>query len=98
MIDQTALEVHFGMKPKHSKFVKERIERRLSEHKQQNREMEDLRLERSEKLATEEKDKRMKGLKKQRVDELAPEKTEERKEQIEGMDEELEDVLSSLDR
>jgi NTP pyrophosphatase (non-canonical NTP hydrolase) len=31
------------------------------------------------------------------VDELAPAKTEERKEQKENMDEELEDVLSSLD-
>jgi len=96
-IDQTTIEVQYGIKQKYAKFVKDRIERRLAEDSAEKAEMNRIRMEREEAKKREESEKRIKGLKKQLVDELAPAKTEERKEQIEGMDKELEDMLSSLD-
>lgn len=96
-IDQTSIEVHYNLKQKYAKFIKDRIEHRLAEYQTEKVEMERIKKEKERQKELEESEKRMKSLKKKRVDELAPEKTDERSEQIEHMDEQLEEVLSSID-
>ena len=96
-IDQTAIEIGFSIKPKHAKYIKERIERRLLENKKQ---VEDFSLRQqeadAERLAIE-KEKRMKRLKSMEADDLAADGTDEQAEQIEDMGDDLEKELSSTD-
>jgi hypothetical protein len=96
-IDQTEIEVQYKMKPKYAKLISDRIERRLAEDAKEKDDMDAIQNEKHDEMQRQEFAERAKKAKKQLVDELAPPKTEERKEQKENMDQDLEDVLSSLD-
>ena len=95
-IDQTQVEVQYNLKPKHAKYIAERIERRLKEHKEQMEDIQILKTQKQEEAMKVEKEKRMKMLKRLPAEDLAPPGTEERKEQKEVMSDELENILSDL--
>lgn len=96
-IDQTEIEVQYKMKPKFAKMIKDRIERRLAEDAKEKEDMNAIAQEKEIEQQRQEFKERSKKAKKQLAEDLAPAKTEERKEQMEKMDQELEDVLSSSD-
>lgn len=95
-MDQTQLEIHYKLKPKHAKYIVDRIERRLAENKAQQEDMRVLKAQRDEAAMQIEKEKRMKMLKRLPAEDLAQAGTEERKEQKEKMTEGLEEILSDL--
>ena len=95
-VDQTQLEIQYNLKPKHAKYIAERIERRLAENAAQKEDMLLLKAQREEEKMNVERAKRMKALKNLPADDLAPAKTEERATQKETMAEGVEEILSDL--
>lgn len=114
-IDQAALEIHFKLRPKFSKYIKERVERLIKENIEEKREHDEIsegRLaKRQEEAEVSNNKARLSALRSMgasgdndilrqtgmdTMKELRNKKKEEEKAELEKMDEDLKDVLSSM--
>lgn len=106
VIDQTTIEIQYGIRSKYAKYVKERVERGIREKELAKQETDELRKDRIMAHDESEHQAELRGrfanLKKMKTKKIEPEELESEiedaeKEELDDMDENLKEALSSLD-